>query len=125
MAFDDRLTALKRGIIHLGRMAVHHKRQPPRTWKSKRRQKKGLSSWWEREHNHSLNDVDPVSCLFSNSEAKLKKSPGEGEDCSGRSVIGSSSIFQFLRRGEAGGGEKHQVQEMNVIQRGESIPVTN
>ena len=54
----------------------------------------------------SLNVVELVSCLFSNSEAKLKISPGEGEDCSGRSVIGSSSIFQFLRRGEAGGGAK-------------------
>ena len=88
-----------------------------------------LSSWWKGEHNHSLspslNVAELVSCLFSNSEAKLKISPGEGEDSSGRSVIGSSSIFQFLRRGEAGGGEKHQVQEMNVIQRGESIPVTN
>ena len=82
MAVDDRLTALKRGIIHLAGMAVHHKRQPPRTRKRQRRQKKGLSSWREREHNHSLNDVDPVSCLFSNSEAKLKISPGEGEDCS-------------------------------------------
>ena len=75
MAFDDRLTALKRGIIHLAGMAVHHKRQPPRTLK---RQKKGLSSWWEESTiTHWMMLIQFLAC-FQILKLNWKKSPREG-----------------------------------------------